>query len=51
MDMSPPGSSGTNSLNSANYTTKQYVLVNLSKFLVEMVGTAVLGIFYLLIGD
>jgi glycerol uptake facilitator-like aquaporin len=30
---------------------KAYFLVNLSKFIVEMIGTAVLGIFYLMIGD
>jgi len=48
---SPPGSPSGNSLTSSSLTTKQYILVNLSKFVVELVGTAVLGIFYLLIGD
>lgn len=48
---SPPGSPGRYSLNSSNLTIKQYILVNLSKFIVEMIGTAVLGIFYLNIGD
>ena len=48
---SPPGSPGKYSLNSSNLTVKQYFLVNLSKFLVEMIGTAVMGIFYLMIGD
>jgi glycerol uptake facilitator-like aquaporin len=43
--------SPTESLNSKNLGTKQYFLVNLSKFIVEMVGTATLGIFYLMIGD
>lgn len=32
-------------------TTKQYFLVNLSKFVIELVGTAVLGVFYLTIGN
>ena len=30
---------------------KALILVNMSKFVVEIVGTAVLGIFYLLMGD
>ena len=51
MDMSPPGSPGKNSLNSSNQSMKAYFLVNLSKFIVEMIGTAVLGVFYLVIGD
>ena len=47
MDLdSPP-----ESLNSKNLTSKQYFMVNLSKFVVEMVGTATIGIFYLMIGD
>lgn len=37
----------SHSLNSNMMTTKQYFLVNLSKFIVELVGTSVLGIFYL----
>jgi len=32
-------------------STKQYFLVNLSKFIVEMLGTCVLGSFYILMGD
>jgi len=39
------------SLQSSALTTKQYFLVNLSKFIVELVGTTVLGLFYLLMGD
>ena len=39
------------SLESNQLSTKQYFLVNLSKFVVEMLGTAVLGTFYLLMGD
>jgi len=31
-------------------TPKQYLLINLSKMIVELVGTAVLGIFYLTVG-
>ena len=50
-DMSPPGSPGIQSINSTNLTMKQYFVVNLSKFLVEMIGTMVIGIFYLMIGD
>lgn len=49
--MSPPGSPGKYSLNSTNLTNRQYVLVNMSKCIVEMIGTAVMGIFYLVIGD
>jgi len=45
------GSGGHQSLTSNMMTTKQYILVNLSKFVVEIVGTAVLGVFYLLMGD
>ena len=49
---SPPGSPGANnSLTSNQMTMKQYVLVNLSKFIVEMAGTAVMGVFYLTVGD
>ena len=46
-----PRSSGNASLTSTMMTKKQYVLVNMSKFIVELVGTMVLGIFYLTIGD
>lgn len=48
---SPPGSPERMSINSSNYTMQQYFLVNISKFLVEMIGTAVMGILYLMIGD
>jgi glycerol uptake facilitator-like aquaporin len=49
---SPPGSpGGNNSLTSNQMTMKQYILVNLSKFIVEMAGTAVMGVFYLTVGD
>jgi len=48
---SPPGSPGQNSLTSNQMTMKQYILVNLSKFIVEMAGTAVMGVFYLTVGD
>ena len=51
MDSSPPGSPGSHSINSSNLGAKQYFLVNLSKFIVEMLGTATLGLFYMLIGD
>ena len=47
---SPPGSPGRDSDTSTNLTTKQYILVNLSKFVVEFVGTATLGTIYLLAG-
>lgn len=47
---SPPGSPGRDSDTSTNLTTKQYILVNLSKFVVEIVGTGVLGAIYLLAG-
>lgn len=46
-----PRSTGGASMQSSMMTTKQYFLVNLSKFIVEIVGTAVLGIFYLMMGD
>jgi glycerol uptake facilitator-like aquaporin len=49
-DRSPPGSPGA-SMTSSMLTTKQYIMVNLSKFVVEVVGTAVLGTFYLLMGN
>lgn len=32
-------------------TPKQYFLVNLSKFIVELVGTATLGIFFVIMGN
>lgn len=32
-------------------TPKQYFLVNISKFIVEMVGTMMIGIFYILMGN
>lgn len=46
-----PRSSGGQSLTSTMLTPKQYFLLNLSKFIVELVGTTVIGIFYLAIGD
>jgi glycerol uptake facilitator-like aquaporin len=49
-DGSPPHSPGRVSLTSNMMTTKQYIMVNLSKFIVEIVGTTVMGLFYLLIG-
>lgn len=45
-----PKSSGGNSLTSTMLSPKQYFLLNLSKFVVELVGTTVIGIFYLTIG-
>lgn len=39
------------SLESNALTTKQYILVNLSKLVVEVLGTAAIGIFYILMGD
>jgi glycerol uptake facilitator-like aquaporin len=39
------------SMESKNLSAKQYFMVNLSKFIVELVGTATLGIFYVMIGD
>ena len=47
---SPPMSPSQQSLNSNMMTSKQYLLVNLSKAIVELTGTAVLGIFYLTVG-
>ena len=44
--MSPPGSPSKRSSESQALTTKEYVLVNLSKIIVEIAGTAVLSIFY-----
>jgi glycerol uptake facilitator-like aquaporin len=38
-------------MTSAMMTPKQYFLVNLSKFVVEIVGTIVMGIFYLTLGS
>jgi hypothetical protein len=39
------------SLESSALSNKQYILVNLSKCMVELVGTTFLGVVYLLIGD
>ena len=51
-DRSPQGSPGEGaSMTSSMLTTKQYIMVNLSKFVVEVLGTAVLGTFYLLMGN
>ena len=44
--MSPPGSPGNRSAGSHNLTNKQYCLMNISKFIIEMVGTALFTIFY-----
>jgi hypothetical protein len=41
----------SNSLDSNMLTPKQYFLVNLSKFLVEMMGTMMIGTFYILMGN
>ena len=41
----------TNSLDSNMLSPKQYFMVNLSKFLVEMVGTMMIGTFYVLMGN
>ena len=48
---SPPDSPGRMSNSSSRLSPKQYILVNMSKFIVEMVGTCVVGVFYSLIGD
>jgi len=54
---SPPASPGSptsqdrESLTSNTMSTKQYILVNISKFIVEVAGTAVLAIFYMTVGD
>ena len=39
------------SLKSTNLSAKQYFLVNISKFIVELIGTAVFGMFFLLMGS
>ena len=51
MDYNGSNGSPTESLNSKTMSTKQYFLVNLSKFIVEMVGTLTVGVFYFMIGD
>ena len=48
MDNSPK--SPAQSFTSANLTAKQYFMVNLSKFIVEVMGTTVVGVFYLTVG-
>ena len=48
---SPPDSPNQMSNSSSRLSTKQYILVNLSKFIVEAVGTCVIGVFFSLIGD
>jgi hypothetical protein len=48
--MSPPGSPAKQSGESQVLTTKEYILVNLSKLIVEIAGTAILTIFYHLMG-
>jgi len=50
-DGSPTSSQENASHGSSNLSTKQYFLVNLSKFVVEIVGTGVLGFFYIMMGD
>lgn len=48
--LSPPGSPTKKSIESQVLTTKEYILVNLSKLIVEIAGTATLTIFYNLLG-
>lgn len=38
-------------MKSSNLSAKQYFMVNLSKFIVEFIGTTVLGLFYLTMGN
>lgn len=44
--MSPPGSPGGHSVGSSNLSARQYFCVNLSKFVIEMTGTAVFTMFF-----
>lgn len=44
--MSPPRSPSKKSNESQTLTTKEYILVNLSKIIVEITGTAILSLFY-----
>jgi len=44
--MSPPGSPSGQSASSSNLSTRQYFCVNLSKFVIEMIGTAVFTMFF-----
>ena len=44
--MSPPGSPGGRSTGSSNLSARQYFCVNLSKFVIEMVGTAMFTMFF-----
>ena len=37
--------------NYTHMTKKQYFCVNIAKFLIEIFGTAMLGIFYMMMGD
>ena len=48
---SPTSSQDERSMGSSNLSTKQYFLVNLSKFVVEIVGTGIMGTFYILMGN
>lgn len=49
--MSPPGSPSANSHGSSNLSAKQYFLVNISKFVIEVTGTAIFTMmFYMLQG-
>jgi len=45
-----PKSTGNVSLTSTMMTPKQYLLVNMSKFIVEFAGTLVISVFYFMIG-
>lgn len=44
--MSPPGSPSGRSAGSSNLSAKQYFCVNLSKFIIEIMGTAVFTMFF-----
>lgn len=44
--MSPPGSPNSRSTGSSNLSAKQYFLVNLSKFVIELIGTAFFTMFF-----
>lgn len=44
--ISPPGSPGNRSAGSSNLSAKQYFCVNLSKFVIEIIGTACFTMFF-----
>ena len=44
--ISPPGSPSGRSAGSSNLSAKQYFCVNISKFMIEMIGTAVFTLFF-----